>query len=59
MPPSRSELFYRLLSATSLAHSVTRALQPLQAQSQIITKIDMTPHDGSAVLGASPVRYLQ
>ena len=57
MMSSRSNLFYCLTSAILLTHSVTQALHPLRAPSQIITKIDETPHNGSAVPGASPVKY--
>jgi hypothetical protein len=57
MMSSRSNFFCYLTSAILLTHSMTQALRPLRAPGQIITKIDETPHNGSAVPGASPVKY--
>ena len=54
---SPSNLFYCLTSAIFLTCSVTQALRPPRAPNQIISKIDETPHNGSAVPGLSPVKY--
>lgn len=54
---SPNSLFRRLTSAIWLMQSMTQALGPLQAPSQIITNVNTVPHNGSAVPGVSPVKY--
>lgn len=53
----RSSAFRCLAAVVLLTLPVTQALRPFQAQTQIITKIDETPHNGSVVPGVSPVKY--
>lgn len=55
MMPSPSTLFYCL--AWAITFSTTEGLRPLRAPSQIATKMDEIFQNGSAVPGASPVKY--
>lgn len=54
---SRSSAFRCLVAAILLTLPVTQALRPFRAQTQIITKIDEAPHNGSVVPGVSPIKY--
>lgn len=40
-----------------LMHSMTQALRPFRVPNQLVTKINATAHNGSAVPGASPFEY--
>ena len=46
-----------LISAMFFSHCSTRSLYSLRLPSQIITKVNGTPHNGSAVPGDSLVKY--
>ncbi len=57
MMSSRSSAFCCLTVAILLTLHLTQALRLFRAPTQIITKIDETPHNGSVVPGVSPVKY--